>query len=184
MRQQIRIKFFLPAIVLLLKQRGNLPGHDHLRFAGQIPQVMQQHRTHIGRIDAGNFSTNGYNVNNPAYTQFFKTTQIPQPSNIFVFLDEHPDSINDGYFLNKAPQSYYGSSRYGVQWTDLPASYHNAATAFSYADGHAALHRWTQSGTVRPSVPNGANLPIPIQSGSVFELADFDWVIHHMSIGN
>ena len=58
--------------------------------------------------DAGSFTTNGFNVNNPAYTQFFKTTQIPQPSEIFVFLDEHPDSINDGYFLNKSPQTSSG----------------------------------------------------------------------------
>lgn len=28
--------------------------------------------------DAGNFSTNGYNINNPGYTQFFKATQIPR----------------------------------------------------------------------------------------------------------
>jgi prepilin-type N-terminal cleavage/methylation domain-containing protein/prepilin-type processing-associated H-X9-DG protein len=137
--------------------------------------------------DAGNFSTNGYNVNNPKYTQFFRTTEIPKPSDIFVFLDEHPDSINDGYFLNKAPQNYYGyygGTYYGAQWTDLPASYHNGATAFSYADGHAALHRWTQGKTVRPPLPNGANLPIAIPASPVVALADFDWVIQHMSIGN
>ena len=51
--------------------------------------------------DAGEFSTNGVNTNNPDYTQFFKITQIPQPTEIFVFLDEHPDSINDGYFLER-----------------------------------------------------------------------------------
>src|SRR5450631_1066761 len=36
--------------------------------------------------DAGTFSTNGVNSNNPGYKQFFKTTQIPQPTGIFVFL--------------------------------------------------------------------------------------------------
>ena len=48
--------------------------------------------------DAGLLSTNGSNVNDPNYQQFFKMTQIPRPSNIFVFLDEHPDSIDDGLF--------------------------------------------------------------------------------------
>ena len=135
--------------------------------------------------DAGSFSTNGYNLNNPTYTQFFKTTQIPQPAEIFSFLDEHPDSINDGYFLNKSPQNYYagayGGSYKAAQWTDLPATYHNGATAFAFADGHAALHRWSDASTVRPAQPNGANLPIGLNSKSRL---DFDWVIQHMSIGN
>src|SRR5471030_914594 len=82
--------------------------------------------------DAGAFSTNGVNVNNPAYKQFFKMTQIPHPADIFVFLDEHPDSIDDGYFINKDPgyaysATYGGGSYNNAQWTDLPASYHNNA---------------------------------------------------------
>src|ERR1017187_2682472 len=62
--------------------------------------------------DAGSFTANGYNVNNPGYTQFFKMTQIPQPSEIFAFLDEHHDSIDDGYFLDKSPEysANYGSA--------------------------------------------------------------------------
>ncbi len=51
--------------------------------------------------NAGDFSTNGVNANDPDYRQFFKITQIPQPTEIFVFLDEHPDSIDDGYFVNR-----------------------------------------------------------------------------------
>ena len=134
--------------------------------------------------DAGNFSTNGYNINNPAYTQFFKTTQIPKPSEIFVFLDEHPDSINDGYFLNKEPKSYHGGTYYGAQWTDLPASYHNGSTAFSYADGHVASHRWTQDMTRCPPLPNAANLPIAIPASPADAAADFEWIMEHMSKEN
>ena len=119
--------------------------------------------------NAGNFSTNGFNVNNPDYTQFFKMSQIHQPSGIFVFLDEHPDSINDGYFLER---DYY------PEWHDLPASYHNGSAAFSYADGHGALHRWSEPGTIVPSAPNAANLPIPVPAGA---RADFEWVMDHMS---
>src|ERR1019366_2221565 len=81
------------------------------------------------------------NVNNPGYRQFFKMAQIPRPTEIFVFLDEHPDSIDDGYFLNKdapPPGGVYGSTP--DKWLNLPASYHNRSTAFSYADGHASLH--------------------------------------------
>src|ERR1051326_4020470 len=33
---------------------------------------------------------------NPAYIQFFKSSEVINPPQIFVFLDEHPDTINDG----------------------------------------------------------------------------------------
>jgi prepilin-type N-terminal cleavage/methylation domain-containing protein/prepilin-type processing-associated H-X9-DG protein len=119
--------------------------------------------------NAGAFSTNGFNINNPHYTQFFKLTDIRQPSEIFVFLDEHPDSINDGYFLER---DYY------PEWHDLPASYHNGSAAFSYADGHSAPHRWLVTTTVPPPAPNAANLPIPVPASS---RADLEWVTDHMS---
>jgi prepilin-type N-terminal cleavage/methylation domain-containing protein len=136
--------------------------------------------------NAGNFSTNGYNVNAPDYTQFFKLTQIPHPSEIFVFLDEHPDSIDDGYFVERVPaETYNYSSAHDPQdsgdkqWIDLPATYHDRATAMSFADGHSALHRWTQAGTYRPPLPDAASLPISIPAS---QGADFDWVLDHMSI--
>jgi prepilin-type N-terminal cleavage/methylation domain-containing protein/prepilin-type processing-associated H-X9-DG protein len=120
--------------------------------------------------DVGPFTTGGTNINNPDYVQFFKITQIPHPSEIFVFLDEHPDSINDGYYINRA---------YSWQWLDLPASYHNGAAAFSFADGHSALHRWQQPSTICPPLPDTANLPILLPHG---DLVDFQWVISHMSV--
>jgi len=138
--------------------------------------------------NAGVFSASGGNINNPGYTQFFKFNQIPQPSDIFVFLDEHPDSLGDGYFLNKAPQGYYGVA-YGspsvasAQWLDLPASYHNRAAAFSYADGHSSLHRWVKETTIRPALPFAANLPIAIVANPPDAVADFNWLISHMSVG-
>lgn len=119
--------------------------------------------------DAGELSQKGYNVNNPHYTQYFKTTMIPRAADIFVFLDEHPDSINDGYFLNRA---------YHPEWVDLPASYHNGSTAFSFADGHSLLHHWTEPSTLVPAQPYAAPLPISLASD---DRADFRWVIAHMS---
>ena len=138
--------------------------------------------------DAGTFSTNGFNVNNPGYTQFFKSTQIPHPTQIFVFLDEHPDSINDGYFLDQAPPNagtYNGvSTPHDANWTHLPASYHNRATSFSFADGHSELHRWSQSATMPPAVADAAKWPIWIPASPAVGLTDFDWLLEHMSVIN
>lgn len=120
--------------------------------------------------DAGDATSTGVNVNNPDYTQFFKVTQILHPTEIFVFLDEQSDSIDDGYFINRA---------YQWKWINLPASYHNGATAFSYSDGHSEMHHWLEPSTLRVPQPNSAYLPVPIPYA---EWADFEWMLSHMSI--
>ena len=125
--------------------------------------------------DAGTYSQGGFNVNFPNYTQFFKATSIPQPSDIFVFLDEHPDSIDDGYFLD----SYTESATNAPTWTDLPASYHNGAGSFAFADGHSELHHWKNKSTIQPNVAYGINSPLPMQINDGGD--DFGWVLRHMS---
>jgi len=118
--------------------------------------------------DAGLVSTSGHNDNNPGYEQYFKYTSIEQPSEIFVFLDEHPDSIDDGYFVNKVIDG---------KWTSLPASYHNGASAMAFADLHCELHRWVDATTLKPNRPFGANLPFPVT-----EPDDFKWINKHASV--
>ncbi len=120
--------------------------------------------------DAGTVTQTGINVNNPDYVQFFKYSAIPRPSDIFVFLDEHPDSIDDGYFLNSAE---------APKWRDLPASYHDGAAAFSFADGHSEIHQWRRLSTKADARPGAANLPLQLKSN---DLQDFIWVLSSMSV--
>jgi prepilin-type N-terminal cleavage/methylation domain-containing protein/prepilin-type processing-associated H-X9-DG protein len=71
------------------------------------------------------------------YQLFMKYVSIqnPSPSLAWVFIDEHADSINDGFF------------RVGMDhtdaWADLPASYHGESGVLSFADGHAEIRVWT-----------------------------------------
>jgi prepilin-type N-terminal cleavage/methylation domain-containing protein/prepilin-type processing-associated H-X9-DG protein len=58
----------------------------------------------------------------------------PEPSRCWVFIDENPVSINDGWFVS--------DPNLKTSWTDVPASYHNSAGGLSFADGHAAIKRW------------------------------------------
>ena len=120
--------------------------------------------------DAGDLTATGVNSNNPHYKQFFALSQIPAPSSIFVFLDEHADSINDGYFLNRLDD---------LEWTDLPASYHNGAANFTFADGHMETHRWVDPATKPPARPDAARLPRPVALG---DRADCDWVRDRTSV--
>jgi prepilin-type N-terminal cleavage/methylation domain-containing protein/prepilin-type processing-associated H-X9-DG protein len=91
---------------------------------------------------------------NPSWLQFLKATQFPQPSNFYVFIEEHPDTINDGYFMNRWDE---------IKWGNLPASFHNGAGNLSWADGHLERHRWLPN-TVRPPVKGavgGGFVPVP-----------------------
>jgi prepilin-type N-terminal cleavage/methylation domain-containing protein/prepilin-type processing-associated H-X9-DG protein len=138
--------------------------------------------------NAGSAISSGQNVNNPGYRQFFKVEQMPRPSDIFVFLDEHPDSIDDGYFIDQdTPSTGWTPNSVPInEWRNLPASYHNRSAAFSFADGHAILHRWLRSSTIVPPIPdtNTNLLPITIPSSPPSEHDDFEWVMEHMSVEN
>jgi len=119
--------------------------------------------------DPGENLVNGTNIFNPDYQQFLRLADIPAPSQIFVFIEEHPDSIADGYFLNRP---------YDHEWTHLPASYHNGAVNLTFADGHAEQHRWLCRSTTPPSKPDAASLPLPVPPG---DRADFSWLMRRTS---
>ncbi len=109
---------------------------------------------------------------NPSYIQFYKESDVTVPSGIFVFLDEHPDTINDGFFMNRLEQS--------PKWGNLPANYHRNAANFSFVDGHTETHRWLvggTNGTIRPNSRGGA--------GGIFAAdptTDWDWVKARSSV--
>ncbi len=120
--------------------------------------------------DAGEFSRSGANVNAPGYRQFFKMAHIPQPARIFVFIEEHPDSVDDGYFLNNP---------YKPEWHDLPASYHIGSANLVFADGHAESRRWLNGSTRPPARPDAAGLPLAIPAN---ERSDFNWLMERTSL--
>jgi prepilin-type N-terminal cleavage/methylation domain-containing protein/prepilin-type processing-associated H-X9-DG protein len=82
---------------------------------------------------------------NPAYVQYFRQSDFANPSQIFVFLDEHPGTINDGFFMNRLDD---------YAWGNLPASFHAGAAGLSFADGHVESHHWVVPATC-PPVVNG-----------------------------
>ena len=58
---------------------------------------------------------------------------IPGPAQTWVYMDEHPDSINDA-------GAFPPDSRTNIP--DAPATYHNGAAGFAMADGHSEIHKW------------------------------------------
>jgi len=82
------------------------------------------------KSDASNFSR---------WQGFLKTTDVKTrgSSDIFILVDEHPDSINDGYFI---PIGKDWGGLYA--WCDFPSTLHNGACGFAFLDGHSQIKRW------------------------------------------
>lgn len=65
-----------------------------------------------------------------------KTTDFhsPGPSDVWVFSDERPDSLDDNIFY---------TANYAVpELTELPGSQHGGACGIAFGDGHAEIHKW------------------------------------------
>jgi len=117
------------------------------------------------------------NVSSKRYKTYYKTADMtePPPAQLYVLLDEHPDSINAGGFANMMVESP-GSARI----IDFPASYHNGAGGISFADGHAEIRKWLDART-RPPVKYTGQLALNVASPNN---QDMIWLAERTSVRN
>jgi prepilin-type processing-associated H-X9-DG protein len=104
----------------------------------------------------------------------------PGPAMVFVFLDEHADSINDGQFALD-PGYQLGMEK----WRDLPAAYHDGACGMSFADGHAEMHAWQvktgNSKTIYPVLIQTYSFGASPWGSVILGIsADYEWLEGHM----
>ena len=73
------------------------------------------------------------------YRRYFKTSDLvaPPPSEHWVFMMEHPNSIGTGEF---AVNVFLKGAQARI--IDYPASYHGGADGLSFADGHVEIHKY------------------------------------------
>jgi prepilin-type N-terminal cleavage/methylation domain-containing protein/prepilin-type processing-associated H-X9-DG protein len=95
-------------------------------------------RSMSANIGIGDGNAEGGPWDGTWYVHAKKSSDIsnPGPSETWVFVDENPDSINDAGFFNPNSKTHV---------VDLPASYHNGACGFAFADGHSEIHKWVIS---------------------------------------
>ena len=98
---------------------------------------------------------------------------IPAPSDLWVLLDEHVDSINDGSFAVQMP-----AVAASTVWVDLPSKAHGDACGFSFADGHSEIHKWLHADVI-PNVKYQTKDP----NSTIYSLnnQDVQWVAKHTS---
>jgi prepilin-type N-terminal cleavage/methylation domain-containing protein/prepilin-type processing-associated H-X9-DG protein len=103
-----------------------------------------------------------------AYHQIYlKMAQItkPSPALLWVLVDEHPDSINDACFFTEMTTT-------AAAWVDLPASCHNGACGYSFADGHSEIKRWLGPLVKQPVTFTDFN---GCSGSAVADVNDFQW---------
>jgi prepilin-type N-terminal cleavage/methylation domain-containing protein len=97
------------------------------------------------------------------YKVFKKTSDIQKPTDTWVFVDENPSSINDGWFKVNMTR--------GAAFEDTPATYHNHAGGLSFADGHAEIKKWKDAAlTTPPSTKNGVKDILWLQERTTVKL--------------
>lgn len=103
------------------------------------------------RSISSNIRLTGESPRNAWSTKYFPQTTSklsgltnPGPAETWLYMDEHPDSINDvGNF------TYEPGDR---GWVDAPANYHNGAAGIAFVDGHSEIHKWKASLAAAPRV--------------------------------
>ncbi len=108
---------------------------------------------------------------NPGWLFYAKGSDIvrPTPANAFVFADESPATINDGYLQIGLNTPWF---------PDVPACYLEGGCGLSFADGHGEIHRWQTSVLLIP-VRQGYSLSNI--SGVTANNADWLWFTQHAS---
>lgn len=159
-----------------------------------------------GKPRVRSYSMNGF-VGYPKfqvqpYKSFGRTTEFYNPGGIFVFVDEHANSISGGFIMPLgfgAPPSDDGDGGAETEDNDdesvpdvggLPASYHNGACGICFADGHSETHRWVDRATLQPVIPPvgpvpPASAPLLLTMSPATSPNDFPWYsMRATSIGN
>jgi prepilin-type N-terminal cleavage/methylation domain-containing protein len=103
----------------------------------------------------------------------------PSPVNLWVFSEEHPDTINDSGLAVQI--SDWGS---GGDFIDCPSNLHTGADSISFADGHAIIHKW--QGKILGKAPfiqgnTGAGAFPTTTCTAPGDIKDLVWLISHTS---
>ena len=94
-----------------------------------------------GFVDSTSYAVTTAPFDYSAYRSYVKMSETsrPGPANLFVYLDENGDTIDDAWFITDPVKADY--------IYNVPASYHNGATGFTFADSHAEIHKWLVGAT-------------------------------------
>jgi prepilin-type N-terminal cleavage/methylation domain-containing protein/prepilin-type processing-associated H-X9-DG protein len=127
-------------------------------------------RPTIRSMSANQAFSAGYWLPAATYRTFKKTGDVANPTQTGVFIDEHPDSINDGGFGVK--MWFKDSSGGTPEIIDTPAGYHGGAAGLAFLDGHSEIRKWRNKLTYDNNGPQASPL----------YAEDVDWLSRNTSV--
>ncbi|MDX1952877.1 MAG: prepilin-type N-terminal cleavage/methylation domain-containing protein [Verrucomicrobiota bacterium] len=113
-----------------------------------------------------------------------KTTDLttPGPTEVYILIDEHENSINDSHFFpfNRLKNPKTPNQAADTRWLDAPSGRHGDAAGVTFADGHSEIKKWRSS---LSKVKGGGGI---VQANDISWLpnahpADWEWFSKHSS---
>jgi prepilin-type N-terminal cleavage/methylation domain-containing protein/prepilin-type processing-associated H-X9-DG protein len=104
----------------------------------------------------------------------------PGPTDIFILLDEHENSINDAHYFPFADLTRYTRN----PWLDAPSGRHGNSGGFAFADGHSEVHKWKTAGLSKVRLASDGSTPRPypdLPFIGASELPDYLWMTNHIA---
>lgn len=120
-----------------------------------------------------NWSNTKFGTTSGEYRVYYRMDDLatPGPAQVFVFVEEPMDRINDGFFVTD--MLTYPTTTDDI--CDFPAQYHNGGANFSFADGHCAVKKWSTAvvlATPAPNIVRSYPTPLTAFNQDVFWLMD------------
>ncbi len=108
-----------------------------LRSQGKL---VLRNRSYAMNAFMGKTETSWVMNHRAVYRTAVKLTDLtgPGPSEVFVLIDEHENSINDSHFFAFDNLRSFN----GNPWLDAPSGRHGNAAGFNFADGHGEIRKW------------------------------------------
>ena len=121
-----------------------------------------------------------FNSTQRIWRTYSSFSSIMQPTHTFVFLDEHPDSLNDGAFASACTGNQPADPPSSSTIIDFPANYHNQGAGLSLADGHADIHRWTGTKVGRAPITYTGQIALNVSAGDSW--VDMHWLAQNTTV--
>jgi prepilin-type N-terminal cleavage/methylation domain-containing protein len=152
-----------------------------VQVAGQrLPRVRSISMSQV--FGTGEWLDGGMNPSQTVWRTYDKLSSIAQPVKTFVFVDEHPDSLNDAAFAVQCTGNQPANGNAGVV-IDFPANYHNKACGFSFSDGHAEIHKWKGPIIGNAPIDYSATMALNISFGnSRLDAIDTHWMAEYTTV--
>jgi len=107
----------------------------------------------------------------------FRDLTGPGPSEVYVLIDEHENSINDSHFFPFDNLRSFNNN----PWLDAPSGRHGNAAGLTFADGHAEIKKWRSPGLDKVRASAGIVQPNDISWLPRAVALDHQWFTNHIA---